>query len=106
MDPYSNDEISLFIQKDDKLERVLKNYSIKNFHGEWDSVCDGEFKEENKTLIISKEIKNNFSDIIVSNKITIQKNKLIQNDCTEKIRTFNKKTILKYNGTEYKESKK
>ena len=33
VDPYSNDEISLFIQKDDKLERVLKNYSIKNFHG-------------------------------------------------------------------------
>lgn len=103
--PYSSTTISLFIKSKNSLNKVLKNYTIMDYGGEWDTNCTGKFIDEKKTLIISSNKTNNFYDITVKNKITITESFEDKNgECNYKEKKTSKKTILKFNNREYKEN--
>ena len=99
----SHETISLFIETEDSLQKILNNFDVTEYSGEWDTNCYGEFIRESKTIGISSEKTNGYFDLIISNKIT-ETNNLIDknNDCisTEKITKV--KTTLTFNSTEYK----
>lgn len=103
--PYNHETISLYITKDNSLKKILNNYNITEYNGHWDTNCVGEFIDEKKVLIISKNKSNEYFDILVKNKITETTNYEDKNgdcDSTEKITA--EKTLLKFNGKEYKEN--
>ncbi len=100
--PYANEELSLFVPKDSVLIRVLKDFSISSFGGEWDTQCEGEFRSEEKTLIISDKVVHNFCDIIVDTKSISTKKKMVNGDCIDQETIVNKTKILHYNNSEYK----
>ncbi|MCF6360042.1 MAG: hypothetical protein L3J29_04690, partial [Cyclobacteriaceae bacterium] len=103
--PYENETISLFIKSENTLKNILKKYDVMNSGGEWDTNCAGKFIDENKVLIISENMTNTYVDILVKSKIIESKSYIDENgdcDSTEKITT--EKTLLKFNGKEYKEN--
>lgn len=67
--PYDYESISLFVQQEDTLKTVLKDFVIEQFNGEWDTNCAGEFTNQNKILIMTTNQTNGYVDILVKNEI-------------------------------------
>lgn len=99
--PYSEVNLSLFVPEEKTLKKVLNEYVVNQFSGEWNMICAGEFVREDKILIVSKEQTNGFSDIIIKNNVTyinaINKN----GDCVEQEKTEKKMEVLKFDGIQY-----
>lgn len=101
--PYENETISLFIKSENTLKNILKTFVTLNDHGEWNTHCAGEFLNTKNTLIISKEKTNGYFDILAKSKITESINYEDENgDCDSKENNTTAKTILKFDGKEYK----
>jgi hypothetical protein len=100
--PYNLTEFSLFVPKGGLLNRILKNYPISEYHGEWDMECEGEFELSKSTIAIDKKQTNGLYNIKLNQTIIVTENIPKNDDCKEK-KTVKHKTIrLKYNGKEYK----
>ncbi len=100
--PYNQTDLSLFMIKDKSMKRILKNYPISEFHGEWDTNCAGEFEGTSGVISIDKNKTNGFGNLIIKNKIEHIRNIPTKDDCLEKKTTKLNTVILKYNGKEYK----
>ena len=48
--PYSSEELSLFVRNGEKLDRVLRDYPIQRFNGETDGMNNGIFVKHRKTI--------------------------------------------------------
>ncbi|NME71742.1 hypothetical protein HHU12_27500 [Flammeovirga aprica JL-4] len=99
---YSQELISLFVEKDDALTPVLHQYPIENYGGEWDGECVGEFTSERKIIMISDQKSNGFNNIVIKNKITDNINFLEGDECKNKAKISYQKDTLKYDGSVYK----
>lgn len=103
--PYSEVNLSLFIPEAKTLKKILDEYIVYSYSGEWDMSCTGDFVEENKILIISEEQTNDFYDIIVKNEI-VHRNTIEEGeDCVEKETTKTLTEILKFDGVQYQLAK-
>lgn len=103
--PYSNSTLSLFIKSENNLTKVLNNYTVSDYGGEWDMNCDANFIDAKKILIMTPKTSNGFFDILVKNKITEIKNYEDSNgDCIDKKETNTTKSFLRFDGKEYKET--
>jgi hypothetical protein len=101
--PYESETISLFMQSNNKLKKILNNYEILYKGGEWDTDCVGEFIDERKVFIVSTDKTNGCFAILVKNKITETTNYLDKNnECNSIDKVKTEKTTLKFNGYEYK----
>ncbi|WP_418502332.1 hypothetical protein [Flagellimonas sp.] len=104
--PYENETLSLFVKSGHELQKILSNYSVMDYGGEWDTDCQGEFTRTEKTLLLSEERTNGWFDILVKSKITETKNEEDENrDCLAKETISTETTVLKFNGKEYKTNK-
>ncbi|WP_109098209.1 hypothetical protein [Aquimarina sp. AU58] len=104
--PYSNRTISLFIKSGDTLKKVLDNYDVEDYGGEWDTQCAGESTSVKNTLIMSEEKTNAYFDIIVKSKVLESKTFVDENgECDEESKTSSKTTVLQFNGKEYVKNK-
>lgn len=100
--PYHQTDLSLFINDNKSLKRILVNYPISEFHGEWNTDCAGEFETIESTIDIDKAKSNNFYNLIVNQKTINQINRKVKDDCNEK-KTYKKKIlILKFDKNQYK----
>lgn len=99
--PYSRTDLSLFITKNNELKRILKDFSMNNFIGEWDTICSGEFEDLTSFINIDKTKNNGFYNIIVKQKIKKTQNIPTKGDCIEKVKSIQKSKTLKYNGEIY-----
>ncbi|MRT92811.1 hypothetical protein [Ancylomarina sp. 16SWW S1-10-2] len=102
VNPYSEETLTLFIEKEETIFPVLNKYSVALFNGEWDGVCTGSFKDQEKIVIVAKEKSNGFTNILVKNKITETTNVAEADDCIEKEKIRTVKEVLKYDGKVYK----
>lgn len=101
--PYSNETISLFIKSDNTLKKVLNNYDVMQYGGEWDTNCEGEFIGSKATLAMSAEKTNDYFDIVVATTITETENHETENgDCESKDEVSTETKILKFEDKEYK----
>jgi hypothetical protein len=81
--PMSQEYISLFYPENNKLIRVLEDFTIYSFDGEWNTNCNGEFHSENSLLIVSEQQTNSFNNIISKVTCTTTTKILIDDDCRE-----------------------
>ena len=101
--PFSSEEMSLFIKSDTSLKKVLNNYKVMEWNGFWDGDCPVEFILDSKTFTMSKDKTNDYFNIVVSNKITEAKSHKDENNrCISKKMEKNEKSFLKFNNGEYK----
>ncbi|MFY0713754.1 hypothetical protein J1D01_08775 [Seonamhaeicola sp. NFXS20] len=104
VNPYSNKTLAIFVKSGDSLKKVLHNYSVMNYGGEWDGDCNGEFVHEGKTLVTGTKKSNGYYDILVNNKITKTKNFTDKNgECQSNETVERKEMTLKFNGSTYAE---
>ncbi|SHO64312.1 hypothetical protein [Algoriphagus zhangzhouensis] len=102
VNPYSNKTLSLFIKSGDKLKKILSNYSIKDFGGEWDGNCDGEFESEEKIVFLSPNKTKGYFDLLVNKKISETRNYQDEDEECQSENSYQiKNTILKFDGTKY-----
>lgn len=100
--PHHHIDLSLFIKSNKTLKKVLSNFTIITFGGEWDMKCVGEFEDIASTIIIDTKNKSkNFNGLLIKDKITKTINSAVKDDCLEKKTISNKTRKLKYNGFEY-----
>lgn len=102
VNPYNKKTISLFVKSGDALKKVLHNYQVMNYGGEWDSDCEGEFTEDKKILIISEKTTNGYFDIIAKSTIIHSVNYVPEDgDCESEKEVTRKKISLKFDGETY-----
>lgn len=101
--PYENETLSLFVKSGQSLQKILNNFSVMDYDGEWDTECLGEFLRTEKLLILSEEQTNGWFDFLVKSKITKTINEEDGNgECISKETTSTETTVLKFIGEEYK----
>ncbi|OEY71479.1 PA3715 family protein [Salegentibacter salarius] len=98
--PYSSTQLSLYALEENKLNCVLKDFSIKKFNGETDTTCKGEFEEHSKNIQVLDTYTNKFADLEFTDKIEFSE----RNEDCEKVKEKTRKEteILKYENGEYK----
>lgn len=99
--PYYQTDLSLFIAQNSELKKILQDFPISEFHGEWDTNCRREFEDVKSFINIDKTKSNGFYDLIVKSKTKKTKNIPTDNDCIEKVKTYQNFRKLKFNGTKY-----
>ncbi len=100
--PFSRTNFSLFIQNGNTLKPVIKNFSIDEDRGSWDTRCKGEYSNTISKLSIDKDTTNGFNNIIVNTEIIETKSFMYKNECESIISSVNSvKKILKYNKKQY-----
>lgn len=107
--PSSDTYLALFVIENDKLKRVLKNYTISSYHGELGPTCAGGYKEEMESVIdIDRQHQSNyFNDLVISKTVIAtdyikKKYPKYDQDCDEKRTTLKKIVRMKYDGIQYK----
>lgn len=103
VNPYVSDQLSLFMIKNNSIQKILDNFEVLYGGGEWDGNCKGEFINEKKILIISEEKTNTYFDILVKHKITESIAFIDENgDCDNKNTVTTKTSVLKFDGNSYR----
>lgn len=101
--PYEKETLSLFAKRGHELQKILSNYGVLDYGGEWDTDCQGEFHRTEKTLMLLDEQTNGRFNFLVNSKITQTVNEEDGNgECISKETISTATTVLKYNGKEYK----
>lgn len=102
VNPYYNQTLSLFVKENNTLKKILHNFSVEKNTGEWNGVCEGEFFNESKTLVMSKEKTKGYVDVLVKHKLAKSIAFLNQKDeCDEKDTISNSSSILRFDGQLY-----
>jgi hypothetical protein len=99
--PYGRSDLSLFIIQNNSIKRVLKDYTISDYHGEWDTRCTGEFEEMSAVIDIDKIQSKGYNNLILKITDQMTKSTRTSDDCVEKKKTTKRIKTLKFSGTEY-----
>lgn len=100
--PYSASYISLYYPEQKTLNKILDQYQIYRFGGEWNMSCNGEFDENKSVIIVEKTKTNGFADLKIKTESIRILNKEINGDCNEdKTSKFSYKT-LRFNKSVFK----
>ena len=100
--PYSRTDLYLFVEKRGRLQKVLNNYEINSYIGEWDTNCAGEFEGSDSKISFETAKTNQYKNMKVKFDVTKTINHLTDDDCIRKDVHSSKTEILKFNGKEYK----
>ena len=102
VNPYSEETFSLFLPENTSLKKILHQYQLSTYNGEWSYNCEGSWSDESNSMFIMDSKKTNgYFDI--KDKQTFIK-KATDKNCDDKVVEKSTKTVfLKYNGKEYKE---
>ncbi|WP_245424994.1 hypothetical protein [Rhizobium sp. M10] len=100
--PFGETTLWLFAIEGDGLKPVLDNIVVGESHGEWDTVCAGEFSETTRTLSMVPSAKATVADIVVTEKTTTSVNRVgTDNNCNSEDKTTIDKRRLRYDGSAY-----
>ncbi|RFB83308.1 hypothetical protein B5K08_29460 [Rhizobium leguminosarum bv. trifolii] len=100
--PFGETTLWLFSIEGDGLKPVLDNIVVGESHGEWDTVCAGEFSETTRTLSMVPSAKAAVADIVVTEKTTTSVNTVgTDNSCNSEDKTTIDKHRLQYDGSGY-----
>ena len=99
---FSEQLINLYVQQNEKLNRIVNKLILKQSVGEWHE-CEGEYNRRNAVLLLGKNANNNYKDLSVAyneQKQIIKLNR--KRECVKEVTEQKKrKYILYYNGVEY-----
>jgi hypothetical protein len=100
--PYSSSDISLYYPDGKTLKKILDNYNLRTYSGEWDMNCSGEFEENNSVIILDKAVTNGFANLKIKTENIKTFSKEINGDCKENKTSKIFYKILKFDKSVYK----
>ena len=104
--PYYGERLSLFVQKENDLQKILPHFTVEDNRAELDGPCIGTTLSEKKTLIMETEKTHGYFNITV--KTTLGETIDFEDEngeCQSKESTSYETSLLKFDGTTYKEHK-
>lgn len=84
---YSTSALSLLIDQDGQMRRVLADLIVSKYTGEWDGQCKGNRTELTRTVTIAPTRSNDFADLLVTTTTTYIKSRPAGDDCKEVVKT-------------------
>ena len=100
--PYSEVQLSLFVQEGNSVRRVLKNLVVETYSGEWNMDCNGRFEHMNSIILFETATSKNYFNLVIKERSSVTLNERIKGKCEETISNKpEKKNILHYNGQMY-----
>ena len=100
--PYSSTDISLYYPEGKTLKKILNNYNLRIYSGEWDMNCAGEVDEDNSIIMIDQGKTNDLSHLKIKTKSTKTISKEINGECRDKKTSKIVYKTLKFNKSVYK----
>lgn len=103
---YSSTQLSLFIKEGNKIENILKNFTVKLSEGDSDTNCNSYVEDHQKILIVTKNKTNDFFDILVKDSITKTTTEEVDGDCKDtKVEKSKESALLKFIEGKYSSQK-
>lgn len=99
--PFSSSDISMYYPVEKTLKKVLDNFCIGDFRGEWDTNCAGDFEESSSIIILENGKTNNLVNLKVKTITSIINNEEVNGDCVEDKKSKTSYKTLKFNGKFY-----
>lgn len=99
--PYDTGKLSMYYPEGETLKKVLDQFEIDSARGEWDTRCNGEFRDKHSYIILDPSKTNNFTDLKVKTIAVTTISKEIKGECENKetSKTFYK--TLKFKNGKY-----
>jgi len=94
--PYAEEDISLFLLKEDKLLMILDSYQTLEYTAEWDMNCAGESLKITSEIVITDIATNGYYNLQVLETVQKRKTFMKNNECEEVLEVPEKviKTLL------------
>ncbi|MBD3906550.1 hypothetical protein NAL32_18115 [Chryseobacterium sp. Ch-15] len=99
--PYSSSDISLYYPEGKTLKKVLDNYNLRTYSGEWDMNCSGKSEEDNSVIIVDLAKTNGFANLKIKTEKIKKFTKEINNECNESKTSKISYKTLKFNKSVY-----
>lgn len=81
--PASDTTLYLYVQQQGTLRQVITGLVTSSTHGEWDTSCNGEFEQTERTIEIGKTVSHGFADLLVRTVTTGSRNSAENDECVE-----------------------
>jgi hypothetical protein len=105
--PYASETLSLYLPQGAKLAKVLDGLETTLERGEWDTNCTGSFEKVRGTLSVMHSTSNGNADLMLRQARSESQSLLQSEECvTQALPTKFKSTLLRYDGTVYRASKR
>jgi len=105
--PYASETLSLYLPQGAKLAKVLDGLETTLERGEWDTNCTGSFETVRGTLSVMHSTNNGNADLMLRQARSESQSLLQGEECvTQQLPTKFKSTLLRYDGTVYRASKR
>ncbi|MDM0112557.1 hypothetical protein QTI66_10375 [Variovorax sp. J22R133] len=100
--PSSNETLSLYALKGNKLSSVLDALEMNMERGHWDTSCNGQFEKQQSMMSVAKSMNNGLADLILQRTDWKTSNALQGEECMEQTEPASYKTFtLRYDGSRY-----
>lgn len=99
--PYELSTMSMYYPKGKTFKKVLDQFTMDLYSGEWDTRCNGEFEDNHSYIILEQSKTNNFTDLKIKTISVTTINKDVKGECESKetSKTFYK--TLKFKSSYY-----
>lgn len=99
--PYASGTISMYYPEGKTFKKVLDQFEMDSTTGEWDTRCNGEFKDDHSYIMMDTSKTNNFTDLKIKTISVTSINTEVKGECEEKetSKTFYK--TLKFKNGKY-----
>ncbi|KMQ60193.1 hypothetical protein ACM46_18375 [Chryseobacterium angstadtii] len=99
--PYSSETISLYYPAAQTLKKVLNEFELSRYSGEWDTRCTGESDDDHSVIMMDKTKTNHFTDLKIKTISVNRKTKEVNGDCKENETSKTSYRILKFKNGKY-----
>ncbi|MFP3835134.1 hypothetical protein [Chryseobacterium sp. SIMBA_028] len=99
--PYEISTISMYYPESKTFKKVLDQFTLDLYSGEWDTRCNGEFEDNHAYIIMDPSKTNNFTDLKIKTISVTTANKEVKGDCESKEISKTSYKILKFKNGKY-----
>ena len=93
--------LSLYVPDGDTLVKVLDDFEVSSFTGEWGMDCEGRYTTEKKVLLVSGNSTNGYYNLLIKNTIAHITSKAKGEDCVEESEEKKEAQTLRYRDGKY-----
>ncbi|MGE8555520.1 MAG: hypothetical protein ACN6OB_16495 [Chryseobacterium jejuense] len=99
--PYASGTISMYYPEGKTLKKVLDQFELDSTSGEWDTRCNGEFKDDHSYIIMDPSKTNNFADLKIKTISVTTINEEVKGECEGKETSKTTYKTLKFKNGKY-----
>ncbi|HCM36268.1 hypothetical protein [Chryseobacterium sp.] len=99
--PYDLSTMSMYYPESKTFKKVLDQFTMGLYSGEWDTRCNGEFEDNHSYIILEQSKTNNFTDLKIKTISVTTINKEVKGECESKETSKTSYKILKFKNSYY-----